>query len=213
MVGTARYGFYKCHWQVFRKAAPKQGRNLTWTNAVPSLFKGPLLNVDHSPVLNHSKRWGTSSSCWHNRKWACRCTSHSPRALLLFDTNYNVCFVRCPTLSTHTVHRCIHMETACSHKHVHAYILMHTLKHTLWGARLSLWNSPSHNSEETGLFPDVPSQPGMIQFPLWPTAHTTLSHPILSNRPIQLCIPTQTTCIPFVLNHNPNGIKEQLRNI
>ena len=58
----------ECEWQVFRNAAPDRGRNLAWTNAVPSWFKGSLLNVDHSPVLNHSKRWGTSPSCWHNRK-------------------------------------------------------------------------------------------------------------------------------------------------
>lgn len=58
-------------------------------------------------------------------------SSHSQRALLLFDTNYNVCFVPCPTLRTHTsVHRCIlYTWKPPSHKHIHACILMHTLKH------------------------------------------------------------------------------------
>lgn len=81
------------------------------------------------------------------------------------------------------------------HTYMHAHA--HTQTFTPRGGLLSPWNSPSHNLEETRLFPNVPSQPGMIQFPLWPTAHTTLSHPILSNRPTQLCIPTQMTCIFF----------------
>lgn len=60
-------------------------------------------------------------------------SSHSPRALLLFDTNDNVCFVLCPTLRMHgSVHRCTHMETVCSHKHIRtqAHTQTHTHTHT-----------------------------------------------------------------------------------
>lgn len=127
----------------------------------------------------------------------------APSALLLFDTNYNVCFVLCLSLRTHArVTDACRRKPACSRKRT--CILMHTPQET----PLSLRNSPSHSSEGTGLF-----SIGMIPFPLWLIAHTTLSHPVTSNRPIQLHIPTHTRSILPLLNHNPNRMKDQLRDM
>lgn len=119
------------------------------------------------------------------------------------NTNYNVCFVLCLSLRTHArVTDACRRKPACSRKRT--CILMHTPQET----PLSLRNSPSHSSEGTGLF-----SIGMIPFPLWLIAHTTLSHPVTSNRPIQLHIPTHTRSILPLLNHNPNRMKDQLRNM
>lgn len=174
-----------------------------------------------APVLNHFKRWGTGSSCWHNRKMVCRCTPPPTHreALLLSDTNYNVRFVLCPTLRTRTsVHRCIHMETSCSiqtHTHTNGYWWSHTNTNTHLRDHGSANETLQATIQRKRLFPNVLSQPGMIQFPLWPTANTTLSRPILSNSPIQLygTFQHRRHASLFMLNHNPNGIKNKLRNM
>lgn len=62
-----------------------------------------------------AQRWtdprggGRALSCWHKRKQAQQMltSTHLSTTLLLFDTNYNVLLVLCPTPGTHTsVQRC-----------------------------------------------------------------------------------------------------------
>ncbi len=116
---------------MFGNAVPKQGRDLT-TYMTPSWLKGSLLNVDHSPVLKPSERWNKPELLTQCKMGLQMYTSsHSLRALLLFDTNYNVCFVLHSTLRAHTsVHRCVHTDTASSGKQIHTQVLKHTFIHT-----------------------------------------------------------------------------------
>lgn len=140
-------------------------------------------------------RWRTRLNCWHNRKEPRRCKPPPTHRQLCYSltqtTMASLC--RVPRPRRVVVDADVPRTSEFTLRHVRP-IGTHT--QSLRGVELNLWNSLSRNSEETSVFPNVPSQPGMIQFPLWPTVHTALSHPILSNSPTQFYILAHATRNP-----------------
>lgn len=204
--------FYECDWQVFRNAAPK-----------PHLKRFPPGLKDHFWMWTTARCWITprggerarAADTIETKPADAHTSSHSTGALLLFDINYNVCFVLCPTLRTHTgVRRCMHMEIACLHTRILKHTLKYTHTHTPRGVRLSLWNSPSHNSEETGLFPNVPlpTRNDSIS-PLADCTYDTFSSYFVKQAHSALTFQHRRHASLFMLNHNASGIKDQLRNM
>jgi len=170
---------------------------------VPPGLKDHFWNVDHNPPLSRSERFGTILSCWHKKKMCLQMhtSSHSLTALLLFDTNYSVCFVLRPTRKTH-VSAQMHTLGNCLLTQMHVAARTHALAYETFQTTIQGKHSFS---------PKCLPNPEWFNLPFWTTAHTTLSHFILSKRLIQLYIPPQTTHIASLLRHNPSRITHQLR--
>ena len=187
--------FYECDWQVFRNAAPK-----------PHLKRFPPGLKDHFWMWTTARCWITprggerarAADTIETKPADAHTSSHSTGALLLFDINYNVCFVLCPTLRTHTgVRRCMHMEIACLHTRILKHTLKYTHTHTSGSAakpmKLSKPQFRGNRAIPQCAFPN----PEWFNFPFgW----LHIRHFLIlfcQTGPFSSHIPTQTTCIPF----------------